>query len=327
MFSKFCEFLETCDEIPKKLDISYSSLQNCVVCGKTTSLQTFLYVDMSAEGMSSNVFMNFSSFMDQNHSYGFTNRFGLVAPPPAFCDPNSLQLSQPLAASTPLPPSSQPANPEPQPPPTFLEPEKAPIVKKWADPHVRALLDIMKERNPDLTDPSKNTTHVYAEIATNLNQLIEGTLSYTAKDIERKWNKLKTDYRAKSKHNGLTGRNRVPWQWMDAMHEIEGQKPTTEPLVTSSSLAGSKRRADFSQESSLPGSSADSVQSPSSADSDSAEFKTPVSKKPRRENTPTSANSYRDRVLDYLKERDDEKRAMHKEKMSLLTRLVEAIEK
>ncbi len=53
---------------------------------------------------------------------------------------------------------------------------------------------------------------------------------------------------------------------MDAMHEIEGQKPTTEPLVIS-------------------------------------------------------------RVLDYLKERDDEKRAMHKEKMSLLARLVEAIEK
>ena len=108
------------------------------------------------------------------------------------------------------------------------------LIAIWADDRMQALLE-----------GCHHNRDVYERMAKWLGD--EG-YKRTYQQCHEKLLKLKAEYRKKKDKQGKTGENRSRWEFFDAIDEVLGHKPATQPLVVLDTLADAADTTDISNE-------------------------------------------------------------------------------
>ena len=103
------------------------------------------------------------------------------------------------------------------------------VLASWTDEETFKLIELWsKDSIQGMLEGSRRNRDVYAKIAKNMN---EAGYEKTVEQCAGKIKKLKFEYRRIRDSNSRTGRGRTEWKFLDAIDNVLGHKPTTQPPV------------------------------------------------------------------------------------------------
>lgn len=105
----------------------------------------------------------------------------------------------------------------------------------WTDEETTKLIEIWGEEEIQVQlEGCKRNIHIYQKIAKEL-----GDVGYerTAVQCREKIKKLRSEYKKIKDNNDETGRKRKGWRYYDAINDVLGCKPATQPPVLVDTLA------------------------------------------------------------------------------------------
>ena len=104
----------------------------------------------------------------------------------------------------------------------------------WTDEETTKLIEIWGEEEIQVQlEGCKRNIHVYERIA---RELCDIGYERTAVQCREKLKKLKSEYKKIKDNNNETGRKRKHWRFYDAVNNVLGCKPATQPPVVVDTL-------------------------------------------------------------------------------------------
>ena len=171
----------------------------------------------------------------------------------------------------------------------WTEEETLKLIAVWSEGAIQAMLE-----------GSRRNRDVYVKIS---REMEEAGYSRTAKQCSSKIKKLRFEYRKIRDKHGKTGEGRKDWRFYEAMDEVLGHKPATQPPVVVKSSDAAENTVD---EDSLESEEASSLlvaneSSRSLSETPVAEVeKTPAKEKSRKRKKPSDRYERMDAVVDKM---------------------------
>lgn len=212
----------------------------------------------------------------------------------AQCDKTSDKPKAPAEAETPQPGGSQ----------TSTE-----FIKKWERKEVELLFSLRSSMEEKFLG-AKAHKLLWDEIAKEMLNNTELCTKATGKQCENKYKALKREYKKTFDHNNTSGNDRKECPFYDEFNSLYGMKAGTKPAFTLGTLEETQNIDE------------DVDESPSTSKPQPKK-----QKRKKKEETLQWLAGYEERQVAARKEYLDTQREMHKDKVSLFERLIQAVEK
>ena len=188
--------------------------------------------------------------------------------------------------------------------------------KQWSKEQVLALLDLYEKRRNDFKDPKKRNKDVWEAIGKGMEELGFPD-KRNAGDCESKFKNLKRSYISTVDHNNTSGNDRKTCAYFDEMSKLFQQDARIQPVTLCSSRAGTKM---------APESKSDKAATCS--ESENEDIPRRRKRKPQAKDDLVSLfKEFTQTREEREKERMQELREMHTEKMNVMGRFLEVFEK
>ena len=187
--------------------------------------------------------------------------------------------------------------------------------KQWSREEVLALLDVYEKRRGDFKDPKKRNKDVWETIGAEMEEL---GFADKRNDCEIKFKNMKRTYISTVDHNNTSGNDRKTCAYFDEMNKLFQKDVRIQPVAVCSSRAGTKKTAESTSEKDATCSESENDTLPS---------------KRKRKKTKASDDLV-SLFKDFTKTREERERErmqelkdMHTEKMTMMGRFLQVFEK
>ena len=188
--------------------------------------------------------------------------------------------------------------------------------KHWSKEQVLALLDLYEKRRNDFKDPKKRNKDVWEAIAKGMEE-VGFPDKRNAGDCESKLKNLKRSYISTVDHNNTSGNDRKTCTYFDEMSNLFQQDAHIQPVTLCSSRAGTKIAPESKSDKAV-----------TCSESENEDIPRKRKRKPQAKDDLVSLfKEFTQTREEREKERMQELREMHTEKMNVMGRFLEVFEK
>lgn len=188
--------------------------------------------------------------------------------------------------------------------------------KQWSKEQVLALLDLYEKRRNDFRDPKKRNKDVWEAIGKEMEELGFPD-KRNAGDCESKFKNLKRSYTTTVDHNNTSGNERKTCAYFDEMSNLFQKDARIQPVTLCSSRVGTKIAPESKSDKDV-----------TCSESDNEDIPRKRKRKPQAKDDLLSLfKEFTQTREEREKERMQELREMHREKINVMGRFLEVFEK